>query len=128
MKKRKIMAWLLTGLMSFESIFASVMPVTAAGETEAVAEAEAEETASDDTAADETASGKEAAGETEADVDVEEESFVRIEKVDPSEETKTQNNLYRNLEKYEQDSSEESVDYAALPVTGINPICLQKDR
>ncbi|MBR6258106.1 MAG: chitobiase/beta-hexosaminidase C-terminal domain-containing protein [Lachnospiraceae bacterium] len=122
MKKRKIMAWLLTGLMSFESIFASVMPVTAAGETEAVAEAEAEETASDDTAADETASGKEAAGETEADVDVEEESFVRIEKVDPSEETKTQNNLYRNLEKYEQDSSEESVDYAALPVTGINPI------
>ena len=111
MKKKKLMAWLLTGLMSFESVFGSVMPVAAAGENEAVQDGEITEEAaleeSSETAADDV---------SVADVDAEDEGFVRIVEKETSE--KTQNSLYKNLAKYMPD--EEGIDYAALPVTGLD--------
>ena len=112
MKKKKLMAWLLTGLMSFESVFGSVMPVAAAGENEAVQDGEGSDEALPETMEDTTADV------SAEDVIVEDESFVRIVEKEPSE--KKPNSLYKNLAKYMPD--EEGIDYAAMPVTGLDQL------
>ena len=99
------MAWLLTGLMSFESIFGSVMPVAAAGEDEDVSAGLVTE---------------EAAEETTEDVDVEDEGFVRIT---PNEDSGRKiDSLIGNLGQYMPEGDGINLDYAQMPVTGISHI------